>query len=131
VLQAQPDNEQAFQRPAIAQEQLGDLDVAAATLELARQRVPAKDCAWTTNLAVVHYRHGRVAEALGGLERALAMGRDIVDSGCRAATFYLGQLYAEQSRVPEARAALAAYLDAAAGFQDAMSKALQSEARAT
>ncbi|MCB9154984.1 MAG: tetratricopeptide repeat protein [Caldilineae bacterium] len=110
VLAGQPENIQAYEQLAVAYQAAGRLNDAANILVAGRERVPYNYCSFTNNLAVIFYLGGAKDRALQELESIRSQAVDQPDPGCRAGVFHLGQLYLEQGRTLDGRAALEEYL---------------------
>ena len=118
VLAGQPENVQAYEQLAVAYQSAGRLNDAANILVTGRERVPYNYCSFTNNLAVILYLGGAKDQALAELESIRGQASDQTDPGCRAGVFHLGQLYLEQGRTLDGRAALEDYLALTRTMQD-------------
>ncbi|MEZ4767790.1 MAG: tetratricopeptide repeat protein [Caldilineales bacterium] len=110
VLAGQPQNVQAYEQLAVAYQAAGRLNDAANILVAGRERAPYHYCSFTNNLAVILYLGGAKDRAQQELESIRPQAANQPDPGCRAGVFHLGQLYLEQGRTLDGRAALEEYL---------------------
>jgi tetratricopeptide (TPR) repeat protein len=129
VIESNPSNVVAYEELSVTLRSAGRLQDAANVLESGRQRVPHYACAFTTNLAVVLYLARAKAEALAQLEAIRPRIDGEANALCKQALFRLAQLYAEQGRNAESRAALEHYLVASATYGDAGTQTLRMQAR--
>ncbi|RIL05901.1 hypothetical protein DCC79_15810 [bacterium] len=122
VLAVYPDHLDAHERLAVALQNAGRLDDAAAALRAARTAVPAATCRLTTQLAVILYQADRKAEALAELEGVRDRVAGERSALCREGLFRLGQLYHDAGRAEDARGAFTAFLAASAPYHDARTR---------
>lgn len=87
-------------------------DEAIAIFDEARRRMPYKRGAYTVNIAVLQKLAGRADRALSELEAAREQmsAAASTDTATLNGLYYLGELYREQNRVADARAAYEDYL---------------------
>jgi Flp pilus assembly protein TadD len=118
VIAGQPTNVTAYEQLAVVYQQHGDLNAALQVLVQGRQTNPANDCELSTNIAVLYYLGNAKPQAQIELERIRPLTASDFSPICRQALFYLGELYLEQGRGPEAQALYSAYLQLTATFTD-------------
>jgi tetratricopeptide (TPR) repeat protein len=112
-------------------QEAGRLAEAAQLYRDARKEYPVAQCKFTDQLAVILYMSGDKDGALSELEAARPVVAGTPSPDCCLVLFHLGSLYSERGRIPEARAALASYLEETEGDPSPVSARSRKEAVAT
>jgi tetratricopeptide (TPR) repeat protein len=131
ALEANPTNVAAYERLTLVYQQTDRVAEAIELLQQARIVVPYRRCAFTSNLAVLHYLQGDRERARVELETILPLVDDETNTPCRVGLFHLGTLYTELGLHEEARTVLARFLALTANVQDAKTRTFRERARAT
>ncbi|MBK8913450.1 MAG: tetratricopeptide repeat protein [Phycisphaerales bacterium] len=110
ILRQYPDFVLAIDQLANALEKQGRFDDAIAVFEQGRRSAPYRVALYSVNIAVLHKRAGRDADAQRELEGALDAIRAVNDPGALNGLYFLGELHRAAGRIAEARAMYREYL---------------------